>query len=135
MIRIISKHRLEPAPFTDEVDDMGDFVKEYPGVLGEDVRIVSRELEHGPDGRRLDFLVYDIEFDQPGIVELKKEQADEKVLLQTLRYADWLLNNPDTIRYQISRQNLGINADEVDVERIKIFIVAPKIATAVVELS
>jgi RecB family endonuclease NucS len=115
---------LKPAPFADEVHDMGDFVKQHPEILGEDVVIVSRELEHGPDGRRLDFLVYDTEFNQPGIVELKRDNADEKILLQTLRYADWLRNNPDTIRYQISRQKLNINAEEVDIEKIKIFIVA-----------
>jgi hypothetical protein len=67
MVKIIgSTRKLEPAPFADEVHDMGDFVKQHPEILGEDVVIVSRELEHGPDGRRLDFLVYDTEFNQPG---------------------------------------------------------------------
>jgi len=98
MVKIVGTRKLESAPFADEVHDMGDFVKQHPEILGEDVVIVSRELEHGLDGRRLDFLVYDTEFNQPGIVELKKDHADEKVLLQTLRYADWLRNNPDTIR-------------------------------------
>lgn len=135
MVKIVGTRKLESAPFADEVHDMGDFVKQHPEILGEDVVIVSRELEHGLDGRRLDFLVYDTEFNQPGIVELKKDHADEKVLLQTLRYADWLRNNPDTIRYQISRQKLNIDAEEVDIEKIKIFIVAPKIATVVAELA
>ncbi len=113
---------------------MGDFVKAHPDILGDEVRIISRELEHGADGRRLDFLVYDAESNQPGLVELKKDLADEKVLLQTLRYADWLRTNPDTIRYQISRQGLDIDPDEIEGD-IKIYIVAPRIAPVVAELA
>ncbi len=113
---------------------MGDFVKAHPEILGDEVRIISRELEHGADGRRLDFLVYDAESNQPGLVELKKDLADEKVLLQTLRYADWLRTNPDTIRYQISRQGLDIDPDEIEGD-IKIYIVAPRIAPVVAELA
>jgi hypothetical protein len=134
MVRIIGSRELTPAPFEDEVHDMGDFVKAHPKILGDEVRIISRELEHGLDGRRLDFLVYDAESNQPGLVELKKDLADEKVLLQTLRYADWLRSNPDTIRYQISRQGLDIDADEIEGD-IKIYIVAPRIAPVVAELA
>lgn len=134
MIRIIGIRKLISAPFADEVHDMGDFVAAHPEILGEDVRIISRELEHGSDGRRLDFLVYDAESNQPGLVELKKDTADEKVLLQTLRYADWLRSNPDTIRYQISRQGLDIDPDEMEGD-IKIYIVAPRIAPLVAELA
>jgi len=134
MIRIVGRKDLQPAPFEDEVHDMGDFVNSHPEILGDKVRIVSRELEHGPDGRRLDFLVYDADSNQPGIVELKRDVADEKVLLQTLRYADWLRNNPDTIRYQISRQGLDINPEEID-DSIKIVIVAPRIEAVVAELA
>lgn len=136
MVRIVGNRNLEPAPFSDEVHDMADFVKAHPQILGDDVVIVSRELEHGQDGRRMDFLVYDTESGQAGIVEIKKDHADEKSLLQTLRYADWLRNNPDTIRYQVSRQkDLGIDPEDIDVDAIKIYIVAPKIAAAVAELS
>jgi hypothetical protein len=71
---------------------------------------------------------------KPGLVELKKDVADEKVLLQTLRYADWLRSNPDTIRYQISRQGLGIDPDEIE-SNIKIYIVAPRISPVVAELA
>lgn len=134
MVRIIGTRKLTLAPFEDEVHDMGDFVKVHPEILGDDVRIISRELEHGTDGRRLDFLVYDAESNQPGLVELKKDLADEKVLLQTLRYADWLRSNPDTIRYQISRQGLDIDPDEIEGD-IKIYIVAPRISPVVAELA
>lgn len=134
MAQIISMHTLTPAPFSDEVHDMGDFVNAHPEILGDDVQIISRELEHGTDGRRLDFLVYDTESNQPGLVELKKDVADEKFLLQTLRYADWLRSNPDTIRYQLSRQQVDLDPDDVGGD-IKIYIVAPRILPVVAELA
>lgn len=134
MAQIISMHTLTPAPFSDEVHDMGDFVNAHPEILGDDVQIISRELEHGTDGRRLDFLVYDTESNQPGLVELKKDVADEKFLLQTLRYADWLRSNPDTIRYQLSRQQVDLDPDDVEGD-IKIYIVAPRILPVVAELA
>jgi len=62
------------------------------------------------------------------IVELKKTLADEKVLLQTLRYANWIRNNPDTVRYQIKKQGLNLNAEEVDTDSIKVVIIAPKVS-------
>ncbi|MEX0618630.1 MAG: hypothetical protein WD180_06700, partial [Pseudohongiellaceae bacterium] len=76
----------------------------------------------------------DTESNQPGIVELKNNPADEKVLLQTLRYADWLRNNLDTVRYQISRQALDVDPEELE-DTIKIYIVAPRIAPVVAELA
>ena len=136
MVRIIGSRSVAVLPFADEVHDMGDFIMANPRILGEDITIVNRELQHGPDGRRVDFLVCDSETGQVGIVELKKDYADEKVLLQTLRYADWLRNNPDTIRYQVSRQKaLTIDPEELELDSLKIYIVAPKIAPAVAELS
>jgi hypothetical protein len=134
MVRLVGAPKLIPAPFEDEVHDMGDFIMAHPEVLGDDAKVISRELGHGPDVRRLDFLVYDAESNQPGLVELKKDFADEKVLLQTLRYADWLRSNPDTIRYQISRQGLDIDPDEIE-GNIKIYIVAPRISHVVAELA
>ena len=134
MIQIIGSHTLTPAPFADEIHDMGDFVNAHPEVLDDDVQIISRELEHGTDGRRLDFQVYDIESNQPGLVELKKDVADEKFLLQTRRYADWLRSNPDTIRYQLNRQQVDLDPDDVEGD-IKIYIVAPRILRVVAELA
>lgn len=127
---------VEELAFADEVHDMGDYIVGHPEILGSDVRIVARELQVGTnaDSRRIDFLCYDTELNQILIVELKKEKADEKVLLQTLRYGNWIRNNPDSVRYQIKKQGLDINEEEVDSENIKIMIVAPKIAQALAEL-
>jgi hypothetical protein len=123
-------------PFEDEVHDMADFVSEHPQSLGNDIVIICRELQVGTsnDSRRIDYLVYDTELNQVGIVELKNKVADEKVLLQTLRYANWIRNNPDTVRYQIKKQNIEVDAEEIDTENIKVIIVAPKISQTLAEL-
>ena len=115
---------------------MADFIRKHPQTLGADVLIVCRELQVGTsnESRRIDFLVYDAGLNQVGIVELKNKIADEKVLLQTLRYANWIRNNPDTVRYQIKKQNLNIDAEEIDTENIKVLIVAPKITQSLAEL-
>ena len=128
--------KIQEFPFADEVHDMGDFVEKHPQILGPDITIISRELQVGTtDGsRRIDFLVYDTELNQIGIVEMKNQTADEKVLLQTLRYANWIRNNPDTVRYQIKKKNLDINEEEIDPERVKVLILAPKVSQSLAEL-
>jgi hypothetical protein len=135
-IIIGKKSNVHEYPFKDEVHDMADFVLEHPQTLGSDISIVCRELQVGTsnESRRIDFLVYDTGLNQVGIVELKNKIADEKVLLQTLRYANWIRNNPDTVRYQIKKQDLNIDAEEIDAENIKVLIVAPKITQSLSEL-
>ena len=134
MVRIIGK-QLTAKPFKDEVHDMGDFVMRHPEIFGQDAIIISQELSHGPDDRRVDFLVYYPDEDLVGIVELKNVDATEKVLLQTLRYADWLRKNPDTLKYAISRSKQAIDPEKLDLRSLKIVIVAPKISTLTVELA
>jgi hypothetical protein len=130
------KTDIEHFPFADETHDMADFFEQHPQLLGPDTVIICRELQVGTadKSRRIDFLTFDNELNQVGIVELKNQFADEKILLQVLRYANWLRNNPDTIRYQVQKRNLKINAEEIDTEGLKIFIVAPKISRALAEL-
>lgn len=130
------KSAIEDFPFEDEVHDMGDFIVAHPEVLGADVTIVSRELQVPTVAgqKRMDFLAIDTESSQVDIVELKKTFADEKVLLQTLRYANWIRNNPDAVRYQIKRQGLNINAEEIDTDSIKVIIIAPKFSQSLTEL-
>lgn len=134
---IIGKEtKIQKHPFKDEVHDMADFINEHPQTLGADILIVCRELQVGTatESRRIDFLVFDTELNQIGIVELKNRIADEKVLLQTLRYANWIRNNPDTVRYQIKKQSLDVDAEEIDTQNIKVLIVAPKIKKSLAEL-
>ncbi len=135
-IIIGKKGNVQEFPFKDEVHDMADFINKYPETLGTDILIVCRELQVGTSNgsRRIDFLVYDTELNQIGIVELKNKIADEKVLLQTLRYANWIRNNPDTVRYQIKKQDLDVDAEEIDNENIKVLKVAPNISQSLTEL-
>jgi hypothetical protein len=130
------KSPIQDFPFEDEVHDMGDFIVSHPEILGSEVAILARELQVPTIAglKRLDFLAFDTENTQIDIVELKNDLADEKVLLQTLRYANWIRNNPDTIRYHIKKQNLNIDAEEIDTDSIKVIIVAPKISHTLTEL-
>lgn len=130
------KSKIKDFPFEDEVHDMGDFIFAHPDILGPEVSIIARELQVPTVAgqKRLDFLAFDTENDQIDIIELKKDFADEKVLLQTLRYANWIRNNPDTVRYQIKRQGLNINEEEIDTDSIKVVIVARKISQSLAEL-
>lgn len=130
------KSVIEDYPFEDEVHDMADFIVAHQEILGPEVTILSRELQVPTVAgqKRLDFLAFDGESGQIDIVELKKTFADEKVLLQTLRYANWIRNNPDTVRYQIKKHGLNINAEEIDTDSIKVVIIAPKISQTLAEL-
>jgi len=130
------KSPIQDFPFEDEVHGMGDFIVAHPEVLGSEVAILARELQVPTIAglKRLDFLAFDTENNQIDIVELKNDLADEKVLLQTLRYANWIRNNPDTIRYHIKKQNLNIDAEEIDTDSIRVIIVAPKISHTLTEL-
>lgn len=127
---------MQDFPFADEVHDMGDFIVAHPEILGSEVTILARELQVPTivGQKRMDFLSFDTENTQIDIVELKNTFADEKVLLQTLRYANWIRNNPDTIRYHIKKKGLNVDADEIDTDSIKVIIVAPKISHTLAEL-
>lgn len=135
-IIIGDKLAIEEYPFEDEVHDMADFIVAHPDVLGPDVVILARELQVPTVAgqKRLDFLAFDGESSQTDIVELKKSLADEKVLLQTLRYANWIRNNPDTVRYQIKKHGLNIDTELIDSDSIKVTIVAPRISQTLTEL-
>lgn len=130
------KSPVQDFPFEDEVHDMADFIVAHPEILGPEVTILAREFQVPTVAgqKRLDFLAFDTENAQIDIVELKNSFADEKVLLQTLRYANWIRNNPDTVRYHIKKQGLNINAEEIDTESIKVIVVAPKISRTLTEL-
>lgn len=138
MAQIIAGDRspIQDFPFEDEVHDMADFIVAHPEILGAEVSILARELQVPTivGQKRMDFLAFDTENTQIDIVELKNSFADEKVLLQTLRYANWIRNNPDTIRYHIKKQGLNINAEEIDTDSIKVIIIAPKVSHTLAEL-
>ncbi len=60
-------------------------------------------------------------------LELKKNEANEEVLLQVLRYASWVVNNPDSVRYLLmQREELRRYVDEVNFDNVRIIIVAER---------
>jgi hypothetical protein len=130
------KSEIQDYPFQDEVHDMADFILAHQEILGAETTIISRELQVPTVAgqKRLDFLAFDGESGQIDIIELKNSIADEKVLLQTLRYANWIRNNPDTVRYQIKKNGLNINAEDIEPDSIKIVIIAPKLTQSLTEL-
>ncbi|MBA3018709.1 MAG: DUF91 domain-containing protein [Proteobacteria bacterium] len=138
MAQIIAgdKFSIKEFPFEDEVHDLADFIVAHPEILGAEVTILARELQvpTAAGQKRIDFLAFDTENNQIDIVELKKAFADEKVLLQTLRYSNWIRNNPDTVRYHVKKEGVNINPEEIDTDSIKVIIVAPKISRTLAEL-
>lgn len=122
-----------PDPFKDETTDLEGFVKQNPTVLGNGVRIFAEQIDTG-FGDRLDLLALD-ESASSGellLIELKNVTADEKVLLQALRYGSWMVGNPDSVRLLLERQS--IDASAIDIRPI-IVIVAPEIENGLVEMS
>jgi hypothetical protein len=135
LLRISNAGKALPVPeepFASE-NDLEDFVKANPAVLGEKVRVFAEQIDTGL-GDRLDLLALDesLETGQLLLVELKNQTADVKVLLQLLRYAGWVSGNPDSARLLLEKKK--IDTDKVELKP-KIVVVAPTIADELVELS
>lgn len=122
-------------PFANEVEDLEAFVKANAGILGDQVVIFARQVDTGLGGR-IDLLGLDRSRSQPKLVlvELKNRPADDAVLLQVLRYADWLSDNPDSIRLLLERSGLKVNNRSIDLEP-QIVVVAPELIGNVIKLS
>jgi len=120
-------------PFADEVGDLEGFIVKNPQLLGEGVEIFGRQVSAGSTGR-IDLLVIDesLGAGQIAVVELKNEPADVRVLLQALRYASWVVGNPDSIRLLLEKAK--IKSDDPDLTP-KIIVVAPSIQDELVELT
>jgi hypothetical protein len=124
---------LPEQPFENEVEDLEAFVKANAGILGDDVVIFARQVDTGVGGR-IDLLGLDRSRSLPKLVlvELKNRPADDAVLLQVLRYADWLSDSPDSIRLLLERSSPTVHS--IDLEP-RIVVVAPELIGNVVKLS
>lgn len=120
-------------PFQDELNDLEPFIKDNPQVLGESIEIFDEQVDTGT-GDRIDLLALDktVGTAQIALIELKNGIAQQSVLLQTLRYASWIRNNPDSIKYLLEKKRISVK--NVDFNP-KIIIVAPQIDPALLELS
>lgn len=130
-----SVHRVDEKPFQDEVTELQDYIKRNPEILGSNVSMIADQLDTGL-GERLDLLAVQENVQGVGtplIVELKNEPAGKDVLLQVLRYAKWVLANPDSIR--LYAKEAGLEGIEIDDSNVRIVVVAPRIYDELLELS
>jgi hypothetical protein len=130
-IRSGAVDRAEVAPFKNEVQDLQSYLETHLDLITPGMRLLARQLDTGEQDR-LDILAAEpwANGHRPVIVELKNITADEEVLLQCLRYARWLMTNPDSLR--LYAQKLGI---DVSPGPMKVVIVAPEISTRTIELA
>ncbi|MGA8849421.1 MAG: hypothetical protein WB564_06335 [Dehalococcoidia bacterium] len=120
-------------PFQDELNDLEPFIRENPKILGDSIEIFGEQVDTGA-GDRIDLLALDKTAGtaQITLIELKKEIAEQTILLQTLRYANWIKNHPDSIKFLLEKKRLS--TEKIDFNP-KIVIVAPQIDPALLELS
>lgn len=136
LFRIAKAEKAEPIeeyPFQDELNDLEPFIKKNPQVLGESIEVFGEQVDTGASGK-IDLLALDKTAGtaQVALIELKNEVALQPTLWQTVGYASWIRNNPDSIRYLLLEE--GISAKNVDFTP-KIIIVAPQIDPALLKLS
>lgn len=127
-----SAEAVSEVPFTDEVGDLESFLKNNPGILGEQVTVFAEQVDTGLG--RMDLLAMDQSLEQGKLllIELKNRPADINVLVQVLRYASWVSTSPDSIKLLLEKGGLG--AEDADLKP-RIVIVAPDIEDELVELS
>lgn len=135
LFRLVNDSPAKPVkeePFESEAEFEG-FVYDNPQLLGEGIEIVDRQVIC--DAGRMDILALDKSRrqDRVVIVELKNVPADIKVLLQTLRYANWATTNQDSVRVLL--QNKKFPNDKIEFNPIRVIVVAPKIEDALLDLS
>jgi hypothetical protein len=119
-------------PFANESEDLEGFLERNPQLLGDGLVVVARQVS--TNAGRIDLLGIDqsVGPGQVVIVELKNEPADERALLQILRYGGWVVSNPDTIRLLLTEKS--IDPRDVDI-RPRLIVVAPMFEGELLELS
>lgn len=135
LFRLVNDSPAKPMkeePFESEAE-FERFVCDNPQLLGEGIEIVDRQVIC--DAGRMDILALDKSRrqDRVVIVELKNVPADIKVLLQTLRYANWAITNQDSVRVLL--QNKKFPNDKIEFDPIRVIVVAPEIEEALLDLS
>ena len=135
LFRLVKDSPAEPVeevPFASESEFEG-FVFDNPQLLGEGIKIIDRQVVC--DAGRMDILALDESRgrNRVVIVELKNVPADIKVLLQTLRYANWAITNQDSVRVLL--QNKKIPHDKIEFDPIRVIVAAPEIEDALLDLS
>ena len=135
LFRLVNDSHAEPVeeePFVNEAE-LERFVFDNPQLLGEGIEPVRRQVRC--DAGIMDIFAIDTS-GEPGrcvIVELKNVPADSNVLLQTLRYASWVVENEDSVRLMLQQE--GHSEADIEFDSILIVVAAPEIRSALVDLS
>lgn len=135
LFRLVNDSPAKPMkeePFESEAE-FESFVCDNPQLLGEGIEIVRSQVRC--DAGIMDILAVDTSV-EPGrcvIVELKNEPADDKALLQTLRYASWVMENEDSVRLMLQQE--GHNEAGIKFDSIHIAVAAPEVRSTLVDLS
>jgi hypothetical protein len=108
-------------------DEFEQFVVDTPELL-EDIILIKRQVRHGGKDGIPDI----IGVDNDGnicIIEMKNTTVDSSIILQTLKYATWAENQPDSIKslwleYENKPEDISINWEN---PQIRIIVIAPNI--------
>ena len=130
---------VEEKPFSEfhKELELEDWIARKPGLLGEDLLVVGRQLDV-PGVGRLDLLCIDSS-GKLVIVELKRELGPREAVAQALDYASWLDGeSPERITNSASaylkrdledafRDHFGQDLSNLDTQDHRIILVAPKL--------
>ena len=136
LFRLTNEGHVAPAEeerFANEVNDLEGFVFDNPQLLGEGMKSVAKQV--ACEAGRIDIIAVDTS-QEPGrvvIVELKNESAGVDVLLQVLRYASWVMANPDSVRLILQQKQ--VTEADVEFDTLHVVVAAPEIRKELVELS
>lgn len=127
-------HEIKKFPFSDEVNDLEDFIMKNEGVLG-NVTLLNRQIVI-PTGKRIDIWGLDTLDFRPIIIELKNVTCGLEIIPQILPYYNFVKSNPDTLKLKAisdTKFQEKLRSLEVDEQKLtnglegdpKIIIIAP----------
>ena len=126
---------VEERPFQNEAE-FEQFIYNNQGILGGDISILHRQIRTGSKQGIPDMLGVDQD-SRICIIELKNEEAEERILPQALQYAIWAETNPDSIRaiWLESKQKPDGIVIDWDNFVIRIVLIAPAFKQGVLRMT
>ena len=94
--------------------DIQEWIAETPGILGENLMIISKELIL-PSGKRLDLLAVDKE-GALVIIELKRDYSGSDLEWQAIKYASYCSSFSTDEIYNYFAEYLGTDSDDAQVK-------------------
>jgi hypothetical protein len=119
----IELEAVEPEDFSKldilERQDLEEWVIEQPKILGEDLLVISSELQNYEDiNERLDILALDRDGNLV-VIELKRDRADKTTDLQAIKYASYIATfTAEDIQEEYRRFKKSRTEDEITPEQV-----------------